>query len=72
MIRGAAGGADNDRKMMSAMELKARELYGASAEKYGINNNKRDGALMSSNADWKNVHIDSTNQASPMKAMNQD
>ena len=27
---------------------------------------------MSSNADWKNVHVDSTNQASPYKKMNND
>lgn len=52
------------------MEAKARELYGESATKYGIRQTKRDGALMSAGADWKNTQMDSTNMASPCKAMN--
>jgi hypothetical protein len=34
---------------------KARELYGDTLDKHGVNMNKRDGALMSSAADWKNT-----------------
>lgn len=40
---------------IDAREQKAREFYGASAEKYGLNEvNRRDGVLMAGNADWKN------------------
>jgi len=39
----------------TAALAKARELYGDSVDKHGVNFNKRDGALMSSNADWKNT-----------------
>lgn len=39
----------------NAYEAKAREIHGESAAKYGIQSTKRDGALMSSAADWKNT-----------------
>lgn len=39
-----------------AMEAKFKELYGKTAEIYGYQKNKRDGALMTSGADWKNPH----------------
>lgn len=45
-----------ERPMTAAHETKARSLYGESADIYGINKGgKRDGALMSSKADWKNT-----------------
>ena len=34
----------------------ARELYGETAQKYGMSNNYRDGALIAQNVDWKNVN----------------
>lgn len=34
----------------------ARDFYGEAAEKYGVNQNKRDGALMAQGVDWKNAH----------------
>jgi len=71
MVRATAvASSGKGNQSLNAMELKARELYGASAEKYGVMANKRDGGLMAANSDWKNVHIDSTNQASPCKKMN--
>jgi hypothetical protein len=51
---------------------KARELYGESVDKFGVNMNKRDGALMSAGADWKNTQVDSSNMASPMKKKNME
>lgn len=42
---------------VSAKEQVAKELYGATALKYGIKNNKRDGALMAQNVDWKNANV---------------
>ena len=59
-------------QQFNAYEAKAREIHGDSAARYGINASKRDGALMASNADWKNTQIDATNQASPMKNVNVD
>lgn len=38
---------------------------------FGVNPNKRDGALMCSGADWKNANQSATNKASPMKALNE-
>lgn len=46
----------------TAAAAKAREIYGDSAVTYGYNKNKRDGALMSSGADWKNVQSTGLNQ----------
>jgi hypothetical protein len=51
---------------------KARELYGESVDKFGVNMNKKDGALMSAGADWKNTQVDSSNMASPMKKKNME
>jgi hypothetical protein len=45
----------NNAPVNTAAMAKARELYGDSVDKHGVNMNKRDGALMSSNADWKNT-----------------
>jgi len=51
----------------AAMEAKARELHGESAQKYGYNkNSKRDGALMANGADWTNPQMECFN-SSPMK-----
>ena len=55
---------------VTANDLKARELHGASAQKYGVNANKRDGALMCAGGDWKNTQQQATNTASPQKKMN--
>jgi len=55
---------------VTANDLKARELHGASAQKYGVNNAKRDGALMCAGGDWKNTQQQATNTASPNKKMN--
>lgn len=46
----------------SASEAKAREIYGDAAATYGYSKVKRDGALMSSGADWKNTQSTSTNK----------
>ena len=54
----------------TAAMAKAREIYGDSDDKHGVNMNKRDGALMSSCADWKNTQVDSSNMASPNKKKN--
>ena len=35
-------------------DLLAKELHGETAKKYGLKDNKRDGALMAQNADWRN------------------
>ena len=55
---------------VTANDLKARELHGASAQKYGVNSAKRDGALMCAGGDWKNTQQQATNTASPNKKMN--
>jgi|Transcript_15866 hypothetical protein len=61
-----------ERPATAAPDAKARELYGNTAAAYGYNKGKRDGALMSSNADWKNTQQKSFNSgASPMKNRNQ-
>lgn len=39
----------------TAHEYKAREIYGDAAATYGYSKQKRDGALMTSGADWKNT-----------------
>ena len=44
-----------ERAVAQAADAKARELYGNTATAYGYNKNKRDGALMTSGADWKNT-----------------
>ncbi len=56
-----------ERKVQQAPDAKARELYGNTATAYGYNKNKRDGALMTSGADWKNSGQQATNNASPQK-----
>lgn len=55
----------------SAAEAKAREIYGDAAATYGYTKNKRDGALMSSGADWKNTQSTGLNKNS-IAGMNQD
>ena len=40
---------------LNANDLKAREIHGAAAVKYGCNNKKRDGGLMCAGGDWKNT-----------------
>jgi hypothetical protein len=45
----------NNAPTNTAAMAKARELYGDTLDKHGVNMNKRDGALMSSAADWKNT-----------------
>jgi len=54
----------------NASDAKAKELYGNTAVAYGYNKGKRDGALMSSGADWKNTGQSATNKGSPMKGKN--
>jgi hypothetical protein len=41
---------------ITAVEGRSRDFYGEAAEKYGVNNNKRDGALMAQGVDWKNAY----------------
>ena len=55
---------------LSANDLKNREIHGKSAEFYGANKQKRDGALMTAGGDWKNTGMQSTNTSSPVKGMN--
>ena len=55
MIEAPKAVARPERAAQAAPDAKARELYGNSATAYGYNKNKRDGALMSSGADWKNT-----------------
>jgi hypothetical protein len=62
----------NNAPQNTAAMSKARELYGESVDKFGVNMNKRDGALMSAGADWKNTQVDSSNMASPMKKKNME
>ena len=57
---------------LNANDLKAREIHGASAVKYGTNAKKRDGGLMCAGGDWKNTQMQSTNTSSPTKGMNTD
>ena len=60
-----------EQKKPGAPDAKARELYGATADAYGFNKGKRDGALMSANGDWKNSQQKSFNSgSSPMKGRN--
>jgi len=61
-----------ERPVAQATDAKARELYGNTATAYGYNKNKRDGALMSSGADWKNSSQSATNKANPTKGKNAD
>ena len=61
-----------ERACADASDAKARELYGNTASAYGHNKNKRDGALMSSGADWKNTGQQAVNKSSPMKGKNQE
>lgn len=39
--------------MIAGADGRSRDFYGEAAEKYGVNNNKRDGALMAQGVDWK-------------------
>lgn len=59
-------------EQVTADQRKAQELYGASAQKFGTKQNKKDGALMCSGADWKNAGQQATNMASPYKKGNLD
>jgi len=43
-------------KQVPAKELVEKELYGKTIEKYAMNSNKRDGALIAQNVDWKNAN----------------
>jgi len=61
-----------ERPVAQAPDAKARELYGNTATAYGYNKNKRDGALMSSGADWRNSSQSATNKANPTKGKNAD
>jgi len=42
-------------QVFTAADLKAREVHGESALKYGTQGKKRDGALMCAGGDWKNT-----------------
>ena len=42
--------------MVAGVDGRSRDFYGEAAEKYGVSNNKRDGALMAQGVDWKNAH----------------
>ena len=42
---------------LNANDLKAREIHGESALKYGTTNKKRDGGLMCAGGDWKNTQM---------------
>ena len=55
MIRAPKEIARPERPVAEANDAKAKELYGNTATAYGYNKAKRDGALMSSGADWKNT-----------------
>ena len=55
MIEAPKKVARPERPMTSAPDAKARDLHGESAKVYGHRGGKRDGALMSSNSDWKNT-----------------
>lgn len=70
MIEAPKAVARPERPVAAAQDAKAKELYGNTATAYGYNKNKRDGALMSSGADWKNSGTSSFNQSSPMKGKN--
>ena len=61
-----------ERKDAEACSAKAKELYGKTADVYGYTKGKKDGALMTSGADWKNTGMQSTNKASPVKGKNND
>lgn len=70
MITAPTAIARPERPVADARDAKAKEVYGNSATAYGYNKNKRDGALMSSGADWTNSQQTSTNKASPTKGRN--
>lgn len=57
MIAAPTAIARPERPVKDAMEAKFKELYGKTAEIYGYKKNQRDGALMTSGADWKNTHM---------------
>lgn len=61
-----------EKKTKDASSAKAGELYGKTADAYGFNKAKKDGALMTSAADWKNSHQQATNKSSPVKGKNMD
>jgi len=58
--------------MNDAPTAKAKELYGATADVYGFQKGKKDGALMTSGADWRNSNQQATNKASPVKGKNKE
>ena len=70
MINAPMAVARPERPVANAADAKARELYGKTADAYGYQKNKRDGALMSSGADWKNTGSSAFNASSPMKGKN--
>lgn len=70
MIEAPKAIARPERAVAAAPDAKARELYGNTATAYGYQKNKRDGALMSSGADWKNTGQTAFNKSSPMKNKN--
>lgn len=55
MIRSGAKDFEPKLAQKSIAEMKAAELHGETAKKYGGSGNKRDGALMANGADWKNT-----------------
>lgn len=59
-----------EKPISDAPTAKARELYGQTAEVYGFQKGKKDGALMTSGADWRNTYQQATNKASPVKGKN--
>jgi hypothetical protein len=46
--------------------LKAQNLFGESAKKYGTNNNKFDGAIMASTGDWRDSNCKPYNIDRPL------
>ena len=53
--------------VMTTMQRKANELYGETVNKFAMNNNKRDGALMAQGADWRCSNARAIETESPMK-----
>jgi hypothetical protein len=47
---------DRVHPVLAGTDGRSRDFYGEAAEKYGVNNNKRDGALMAQGVDWKNSY----------------
>ena len=53
-------------------ELIKKELYGETGQKFGLNDNKHDGALMAQCVDWKNPHTRAIECSSPLKSAELD